>query len=46
MKKEHVSTSKETKTEFTTNPKKVIDLDQELPIFSAISNGNLKNLNL
>ena len=44
--KKHVFARKKTKTEFITKPKNVINLDKELPIFSAISNVALDNLNL
>ena len=44
MKKEHVNASKKTKT--ITKPKTVIDLDEHLPIFSAVSNVDLENLNI
>ena len=44
MKKERVTTSKKTKT--ITKPKTVIDLGEDLPIFSAFSNVDLENLNL
>ena len=46
MKKEHVTASKKTKTETITKPKTVIDPGKELPIFSAVSNVDLENLNL
>ena len=46
MKKKRVSVSKKTKIETITKLKKVIDLGEELPIFSAVSNVNLKNLDL
>ena len=44
MKKEHINASKKTKT--ITKPKTVINLDEDLPIFSAVSNVNLENLNI
>ena len=44
MKKDRVIASKKLKT--ITKPKTVIDLGQDLPIFSAISNVDLENLNL
>ena len=44
MKKDRVIASKKLKT--ITKPKTVIDLGQDLPIFSAVSNVDLENLNL
>ena len=44
MKKERVIASKKMKT--ITKPKTVIDLGEDLPIFSAVSNVDLENLNL
>ena len=44
MKKECVIASKKMKT--ITKPKIVIDLGKDLPIFSAVSNVDLENLNL
>ena len=44
MKKEHVIASKKTKT--IKKSKTVIDLGEDLPIFSAVSNVDLENLNL
>ena len=44
MKKEHVIASK--KAETNTKPKAVINLGEELPIFSAVSNVDMENLNL
>ena len=44
MKKEHVIASKKMKT--ITKPKTVIDLGEDLPIFSAVSNVDLENLYL
>ena len=44
MKKERVTASKKTKT--ITKPKTVINLGEDLPIFSAVSNVDLENLNL
>ena len=43
-KKKRVNASKKTKT--ITKPKTVIDLDKNLPIFSALSNIDLENLHL
>ena len=43
MKKERVTASKKTKT--IMKPKTVIDLGEDFPIFSAVSNVDLKNLN-
>ena len=44
MKKEHVTASKRMKT--ITKPKTVINLGEDLPIFFAVSNVDLENLNL
>ena len=44
MKKDRVIASKKLKT--ITKPKTVIDLGEDLPIFSAVSNVDLENLNL
>ena len=44
MKKKRATASKKTKT--ITKPKSVIDLGEDLLIFSAVSNVNLENLNL
>ena len=44
MKKEPVNASKKTKC--ITKPKAVIDFDEDLPIFSAVSNVDLENLNI
>ena len=44
MKKDRVIASKKLKT--ITKPKTVIDLGKDLPIFSAVSNVDLENLNL
>ena len=44
MKKERVIASKKMKT--ITKPKTVIDLGEDLPIFSAVSNVDLENVNL
>ena len=44
MKKERVIESKKMKT--ITKPKTVIDLGEDLPIFSAVSNVDLENVNL
>ena len=44
MKKERVIASKKTKT--IKKPNTVIDLGEDLPIFSAVSNVDLENLNL
>ena len=44
MKKERVTASKKMKT--ITKPKTVIDLGEDLPIFSAVLNVDLENLNL
>ena len=44
MKKERVTASEKMKT--ITKPKTVIDLGKDLPIFSAVSNVDLENLNL
>ena len=38
MKKERVNTSKKTKAGTITKPKTVIDLGEDLPLFSAVSN--------
>lgn len=46
MKKKRVSVSKKTKIETIAKLKKIIDLGEELPIFSAVSDVNLKNLDL
>ena len=46
MKKGRVTSSKKTKTETIAKPKNVIDLGEELPIFSIVSNVYLGNLNL
>ena len=43
MKKKRVTASKKTET---TKPKTVIDLSKNLPIFSAVSDVDLENLNL
>ena len=45
IEKERVTASKKTKTETITKPTTVIDLDEKLPLFSAVSNVDLKNLN-
>ena len=44
MKKNPVKASKKTKT--ITKPKTVIELDEDVPIFSAVSNVDLENLNI
>ena len=44
MKKNPVKASKKTKT--ITKPKTVIELDDDVPIFSAVSNVDLENLNI
>ena len=44
MKKERVTAGKKTKT--IAKPKTVIDLSEDLPIFSAVSIVDLQNLNL
>ena len=44
MKKDRVIASKKLKT--ITKPKTVIDLGEDLPIFSAVSNVDLETLNL
>ena len=44
MKKNPVNASKKTKT--ITKPKTVIDLDEDVPIFSTVSNVDLENLNI
>ena len=44
MKKEHVIASKKTKT--IKKPNTVTDLGEDLPIFSAVLNVDLENLNL
>ena len=44
MKKERITASK--KTETITKPKTIINLDEDLPICSAVSNVNLENYNL
>ena len=44
MKKEHVTASKKTKA--ITKPKTVIDLDKDLPIFSAVSDVDQENPNV
>ena len=44
MRKERVIASKKTKT--IKKPNTVIDLGEDLPIFSAVSNFDLENLNL
>ena len=41
----HHEDSKKTKTETITKPKTVNDLGEDLPIFSAVSNVDLENLN-
>ena len=46
MKKDRFSTSKKRKTKTTTKPKKVIELGEDLPSFSAVSRVDLENLNL
>ena len=46
MKKEHVTASNKAKTEIIAKPKTVIDLGEDLLIFSAVSNVDLENLNL
>ena len=44
MKKNSVNASKKTKT--ITKPKTIIDLDEDVPIFSAVSNVDLENINI
>ena len=44
MKKTPINASKKTKT--ITKPKTVIDLHEDVPIFSAVSNVDLENLNI
>ena len=44
MKKEPINASKKMKN--ITKPKTVIDLDEDVPIFSAVSNVDLENLNI
>ena len=44
MKKNPANASKKTKT--ITKPKTVIDLDEDVPIFSAVSNVDLENPNI
>ena len=44
MKKNPVNASKKTKT--ITKPKTIIDLDEDVPIFSAVSNVDLENINI
>ena len=44
MKKEPINASK--KMKIITKPKTVIDLDEDVPIFSAVSNVDLENLNI
>ena len=46
MKEKRVTASKKMKTGTITKPKAVIDYGEDLPIFSAVSNVGLENLNI